>query len=429
MEQRILLLQIAALGYNFLIKNLNGRRLFNLDVKPIHGVFPALTCVVQATMRTASHPMKHGIVGNGFFFKEQWKPLFWEQSIRLLQQPLIWDDFRLRGGTVAQMFIQQSLGPGSDILLSPAPIHKHHGIIMDCISEPPGLQVRLRKEIGGVFPLHRYWGPMASVKSSQWIAQAGISVMRNERPDLLYTYLPHLDYALQRTGLYSDTSKRAFIEVYSLIHEIMDAAKKERYRVILFGDYAITPAWNVVFPNSILKKAGLLKTRYIKGMLYPNFYTSSAFCIVDHQIAHVYVVDQKLVEEAKSLFSTVPHIEKILYGDKREEAGIGHPRSGELILVAEKGAWFDYRWWEDVKEAPEYAFRVDIHNKPGYDPCELFWGWPPFVSQNPQKIKGTHGRVDKHEPIFYATDIELPGNPGTLTELSASIKNLLDSEL
>lgn len=428
MRQKILLLQIAALGYNFLRKNLDSQKFCGLDVKPIQGLFPALTCVVQATMRTASFPAQHGIVGNGFFFREQWKPLFWEQNSRLIEEPYIWEHFRSRGGKVAQMFIQQSLGPGSDVLFSPAPIHKHRGgIIMDCISEPPYLNGRLKKDVGSIFPLHRYWGPLASKKSSQWISEASISVMNNEAPNLLYAYLPHLDYALQRFGPRARKSRKAFLEISSIIRELLIAAKKKEYRVILFGDYSVASANSVVSPNKVLRNAGLLKTRNIKGMEYPNLYTSAAFCIVDHQIAHVYVFQQDKKEQVKSLFGAVPHVDMILDHCGKARANIDHSRSGEFILIARQGTWFDYRWWGEKKESPEYAFHVDIHNKPGYDPCELFFGWPPCISQNPLKIRGTHGRVDENEPVFYASDTELPGSPGTLIDLSLSIKDFLNS--
>ena len=42
--------------------------------------------------------------------------------------------------------------------------------------------------------------------------------------------------------------------------------------------------------------------------------------------------------------------------------------------------WFAYGWWMDDAKAPDYARTVDIHRKPGYDPCELFYDptllWP-----------------------------------------------------
>ena len=108
------------------------------------------------------------------------------------------------------MFIQQSLGPDTDMVLSPAPIHKHHGgIMLDCFAEPASLYGRLKKEIGSHFPLIHYWGPLASKKSSQWIIKAIMFMMRKEEPDLLFSYIPHMDYALQRFGPYSDKSQKA----------------------------------------------------------------------------------------------------------------------------------------------------------------------------------------------------------------------------
>ena len=40
--------------------------------------------------------------------------------------------------------------------------------------------------------------------------------------------------------------------------------------------------------------------------------------------------------------------------------------------MAEDGAWFTYYYWLDDARAPDFAPTVDIHRKPGYDPCELF---------------------------------------------------------
>ena len=39
---------------------------------------------------------------------------------------------------------------------------------------------------------------------------------------------------------------------------------------------------------------------------------------------------------------------------------------------AEPDAWFSYYYWLDDARAPDFARTVDIHRKPGYDPCELF---------------------------------------------------------
>ena len=54
------------------------------------------------------------------------------------------------------------------------------------------------------------------------------------------------------------------------------------------------------------------------------------------------------------------------------ESSPHHPRSGDLVLVAQRGCWFSYDYWLDDRRAPDFARTVDIHSKPGYDPCELF---------------------------------------------------------
>jgi hypothetical protein len=148
---------------------------------------------------------------------------------------------------------------------------------------------------------------------------------------------------------------------------------------------------------------------------------------VDHQIAHLHIFEPKRQEEVKGLMENLIGVDRVLDRTAQAAIGLDHPRSGDLVMIAKKGYWFDYRWWEGKKEAPDYASHIDIHNKPGYDPCELFWGWPPpSVSQNPSRIKGTHGRVDEEEPVFYASNIYMLRNPKNLLELSKSIKLMLD---
>ena len=99
--------------------------------------------------------------------------------------------------------------------------------------------------------------------------------------------------------------------------------------------------------------------------------------------------------------------------------GLDHPNSGELILQAEPGAWFAYPWWLNPKEAPDYATHIDIHNKPGFDPCELFFGWPPFrISTNTKRVGGTHGRQCD---VAWTSSLRDPGDPRDLLELAQCI--------
>ena len=65
-------------------------------------------------------------------------------------------------------------------------------------------------------------------------------------------------------------------------------------------------------------------------------------------------------------------IERVLDRDGIRDAGLDHPRAGELVALSAADKWFTYYYWEDDAKAPPWAHEVDIHNKPGYDPVELF---------------------------------------------------------
>ena len=129
-------------------------------------------------------------------------------------------------------------------------------------------------------------------------------------------------------------------------------------------------------------------------MAYPDFFTARAFAVVDHQIAHIHVRNPADLPAVRERLATLDGVAEILDRGAQVERDLYFPaRSGDLLLVAAPGRWFAYPWWTAPREAPDYARQMDIHNKPGFDPCELFFGFPPpHTSQRTEKIRGTHGR-------------------------------------
>ena len=422
--KKLLVIQVAGLGYDFMLKQGAPSCGTPSALKPL---FPALTCTAQATLRTGHAPAQHGMIANGFFDTTLRKPLFWEQSSALIEGQRFWEPFRVRGGTVALLFLQQSLGESADALISPAPIHTHGGgMIMSCYSQPDTLYPRLQKSVGRPFKLQHYWGPLASVKSSRFIAEAVAAYLREpDAPDLVMTYLPGLDYDLQRFGPDHPRSAAAFQAVKHDLSLLSTAAMANGYDIVIVGDYAITPVTDgAIFLNRALRDAGLFATRQIKRMSYPDYYTSKAFAVVDHQVAMVHLFDTSALAQVKAVLTALPGVAQVLDVSAQQVMGIAHPRAGDLFLVAKKGAWFAYPWWTDKHEAPDYATHVDIHSKPGYDPCELFFGRTPFqVSMDTSKIKGTHGRADAHCDVALISSIPLQAN--TFLELTSNLQEWL----
>lgn len=387
---KLLVIDTAALGYDIWDRLKKADFWNKLETQKINTVFPAVTCPVQASFRTALPPSEHGMIANGFFDRELKKPFFWEQASTLYQGKRIWEDFRKSGNSVGQICWQQAIGNDSDLILTPAPIHKHHGgMIQDFYARPAGLYNHLCNKQGKTFNLHSYWGPFTSSASTEWIANAAVELLQTGKAaDLQLVYLPHLDYEMQKSGPDSKSSKNEFNKLEKILEMLFAVAKLAKYEVVIFGDYAITEAKEALFPNKILRNSGLFSVRDIKGMMYPDIYSSKAFAMVDHQVAHVYISAKADIAKAKTALHLAPGIKNVF-----EHKEINHPRCGELILEAEPGYWFAYPWWDHKSEAPDYATHVDIHNKPGFDPCELFMSlWPPMsISMDTSKVKGTHG--------------------------------------
>ncbi len=415
--KKLLVVDLAAFGWN-LVSHLK-------DFRPAEAVWPAITCTAQASFRTGRRAGDHGVVANGLFFKDLRKVLFWEQSSALCEGPRIWEDFRARGGKVGMMFWQQSMGEEADLVVTPAPIHKHSGgMIQACYTQPTELEARLNEKIGRPFNLMNYWGPLANHKSSDWIVDAIVATMGMPEyaPDLLLTYIPHLDYDLQRHGPESAQARKALDVLLGYLTRLKAACAQHGYDYIFVGDYAIEQVKRgAVFPNRALREAGLFKTRDIRGMVYTDFHTSGAFAIADHQVAHVHCANDATTKAARTVLAALPGVAEVLDRPAMAARGHDHVRAGELVLIAEKGAWFAYPWFEGRDEEPDYASHVDIHNKPGYDPCELFFGWPPMsVSRDTRKIHGAHGNVGAGYEIAWASSLALDPEPKSFLELSAA---------
>jgi predicted AlkP superfamily pyrophosphatase or phosphodiesterase len=424
-RKKLLVVDIAALGWSA-VRHLP-------EFQPAQTVFPAVTCTAQASFRTAAPVQAHGMSGNGLFFRDLTKVLFWEQSARLVEGKRIWEEFRARGRKVGLMFWQQSMGEAVDLIATPAPIHKHSGgMIQDCYTKPDALQGYLCEAIGRPFNLMNYWGPLANHHSSDWIVDAIVAVMGQPEfaPELLLTYIPHLDYDLQRFGPGSPQAQKALDVLLGYLTRLRAACADFGYDWLFFGDYAMEPVQRgAVFPNRRLREAGLFQVRDIRGMAYTDFFTSGAFAVVDHSAAHVYCRDAASVEAARTALADLPGVAEVLDRAAQAERGLAHANSGELILVAEAGAWFAYPWFAKG-EAPDYASHVDIHNKPGYDPCELFFGWPPgSVSFDTTKIHGSHGNVGPGYEIAWSTSLELSKKPETLIDLANETKRWMDAQV
>jgi predicted AlkP superfamily pyrophosphatase or phosphodiesterase len=337
-------------------------------------VLPAVTCSAQATMLTGLLPREHGIVGNGWYFRDLGEVLFWRQSNRLVAGEKVWERGRARDPAfrAAQLFWWFNMYSTADWTVTPRPVYPADGRkIASIYTQPPELKDLLDRELG-VFPLFDFWGPRAGVRSSAWIAAAARLVLERHRPTLALVYLPHLDYELQRRGPEFPGLEAELRAVDGVAGGLIDAARGLGMEVMALSEYGITAVSGSVSINRILRREGLLCVQKTLEWELLDAGASRAFAVADHQVAHVYVREPEDIGAVRRVLSAVEGIDLVLDREGQAACGLDHPRSGELVAVAAGGRWFDYYYWLDDALAPDFARTVDIHRKPGYDPVELF---------------------------------------------------------
>jgi predicted AlkP superfamily pyrophosphatase or phosphodiesterase len=417
--------------------------------RPLREVLPAVTCTAQASMLTGKLPEEHGIVGNGWLYRDTMEVRFWQQSNRLLQAEPVYTTLRKQPGfRCAKLFWWFNQGAAIDLAVTPKPHYGADGSkAFDIQSYPEPWAARLVQKLGA-FPFPSFWGPMAGLPCTQWIGRCAADALLAEGgpPHLTFVYLPHLDYEPQRQGPRQCDWPKIVGELDAACAPVLDAAKKVGAAVWVVNEYTHVQVDRPIYLNRLLREAGLLVARHGPFGEQLETFSSKAFAVCDHQVAHVYANDASQLPRIRDLLATQEGIDRAYTSEERSEIGLNHPRAGDIVVLAQPNAWFAYPFWLDDRYAPDYARTVDIHRKPGYDPCELFFDpkmfWPKghafekvllkklglrtlvdVIPLDAQLVRGSHGLRStdpQDQPVFIGTGA-VPGPVVDITEVREHI--------
>ena len=335
--------------------------------------FPAVTCTGQSSILTGLPVAQHGIVANGWYDRESAEVRFWKQSNHLVHGAKIWDKLRreIPGFTCAKLFWWYNMHSTADLTITPRPLYPADGRkVFDIHTQPMGLRDELKRDLGE-FPFPAFWGPAAGIASSEWIAASARWIEEKHSPTLSLVYLPHLDYPLQRDGPDAPNIPQELRDIDRVAGDLIDFYQNRGIRVLVLSEYGITPVSKPIHPNRLFRSKGWLSIKNELGRETLDCGGCRAFAVADHQAAHVYVNDAAILGEVRSLLEKTPGIAEVRVPAEIWGPGIATGRAGNLVAMAEPDAWFTYYFWDDDALAPDYARTVDIHRKPGYDPCEL----------------------------------------------------------
>ncbi len=413
--------------------------------RSLHEVVPGVTCTAQATILTGVLPQEHGIVGNGWLFRDTGEIRFWQQSNALIQSEPIYVTARRQAierglrFRAAKLFWWFNQGAAVEVSVTPKPYYGADGNkAFGITGEPQGLCERVERDLGR-FPFHTFWGPNAGLPCTQWIARCAAEILERDRPELSLVYLSHLDYDPQRFGPAGCNMPRLVGELDEACGTILDAAGQIGARVWIVSEYGHVDVSRPILLNRALREAGFLSVRSGPFGETLDTFGSRAFAVCDHQVAHVHVARPDDLDRVTALIRDLPGVARVLAGHDRREVGLDHPRAGEIVVLSHSDSWFAYPYWLDDRMAPDFARTVDIHRKPGYDPCELFFDpglwWPKgrAIRRLAQKklgfrtlfdvipldaglVRGSHGvpAVEPEDRPVLIGDGPAPAQPGSI---------------
>ncbi len=351
----------------------------------IRPALPAVTCTAQSNYLTGLAPSEHGIVANGWFDRTLAEVQFWKQSDRLVGGRKLWEELKALDPafTCAKLFWWYNMYSRADYSITPRPLYPADGRkVFDIHTWPYEIRGEIKRTLGE-FPFATFWGPAAGMKTpqggpdaaSRWIAASAKWIEERYGPTLSLIYLPHLDYNFQRCGPNAPAAREAVSAVDGIVGELLDYFEERSVRVVLLSEYGITPVNEAVHLNRVFRGKGWLTVKDELALETLDAGASRVFAVADHQVAHIYLQDPSDIGFRRAVREAIerqPGVETVLENSTRLEAGLAHPRAGDLIAVAAENAWFTYYYWMDDRLAPDFARCVDIHRKPGYDPVELF---------------------------------------------------------
>jgi predicted AlkP superfamily pyrophosphatase or phosphodiesterase len=376
-NKALIVLNVVALSPYMIGKNtpnINKLLAKGYSVNNLAAEFPAVTTTAQSAMLTGKKANDHGIVGNGWYFKELAEVSFWKQANQLVQSDKVWHALKQKNPQckVSQLFWWYNMYADVENSITPRPHYlADGGKVFDLYSSPPGLHQQIEAEIG-TFPFFSFWGPKAGIAASEWIAKAAIKEFQLNKPDLQFVYLPHLDYCLQKHGPDHESIAKEIQAIDAVVGDIIDSHRDNDVDFLIVSEYGITQVNNAVHINRILRQQGYIAVRETLGLENLDCGASTAFAVADHQCAHIYINDTNKLDEIRQLLLATEGVESVLDKTEQQTLGLNHERSGDLVAISKADSWFSYYFWLDDKKAPDFARTVDIHRKPGYDPAEMF---------------------------------------------------------
>src|SRR5690606_24109479 len=137
-------------------------------------------------------------------------------------------------------------------------------------------------------------------------------------------YLEPVHYECERSGPDDPRSITALGEIDSLLERLVTDLEKQGVGVPLLSGYGSTAVDRPIPINRVCRQEGRLTLKSELGREMLDMGASTAFAIADHQVAHIYVADHRLLPAVAERCAAIQGVEHVLNAEGKHLDGIDH---------------------------------------------------------------------------------------------------------
>ena len=386
--------------------------------KSMKAVAPTVTWPNRTTLVTGVTPAVHGVVGNNYYDrakKEQitliFDPVLDKEDI--VKVPTIYDIAKSNGLSTAALNWPGSRNAKNLDWTTPE-VHKPDLYLK--YTTPAVLD--LCRENG--FSLVDEMFPGGVRKKEYQTDAINLRVLKlliaNKRPNLALLHIGNPDHVQHDKGPKSPEAYAAIKEADAEVGQIWQELQKDfpgHATLIVVSDHGFSPINMMLFPNVVLRNAGLVKVTDKKV-------TSGSVRFVSQAgTGMVYVLDEKnrnaIIKKVDKAFKNLSGISKIVHTEELKKYGVGNPKADpnapDMILFAKFGATFG----DTAGGALSYEEKPEGRGSHGHNP-EIPELHATFVACGngikPGIILGEIQNVSVAPTVAKLLSVKLPGTTG-----------------
>ena len=308
---------------------------FSRNVK---SVYPSLTYPAHTAIITGRYPIHTGITNNLRFQPERyWNP-DWNWYRRRIKGTTLYDEAMKDGYTTASLF--WPVTASSHITCNMPEIFAnrsyYHQADRSLLNGSKLYQLNM---------LYRYGHQIDGINQpnlDNFTCDSLIRTIRRYHTDMIMVHFCDVDTLRHRNGVSNPIITAALDRHDERLARIIDALKKtgvyDDTVIVLLGDHYQKDTHTILYPNYVLRKAGLIKT---DGML--RVLTYKAFSLNCDGADYIYVRDRREIDNVREVLTDWMNTEgsgiRHIY-EKPDIKAMGADSKADFMLEAEDGFYF-----------------------------------------------------------------------------------------